>query len=111
MYCLADQSFLWPEFMDIQHWREQIDAIDDELVKLINQRAVFVAEIARLKQMAQLPVHIPEREAQIHARIRTTNPGPLRADALQRIFECIICESRQLEHQILEEADSSTPHR
>ena len=101
--------------MDLQHWRDQIDEADEELVRLLNRRAAYVQEIAKLKQTAGLPIHLPEREAEVLARIQALNSGPLGADALRRLFQCIIEESRRLEHLTLsgqtkddEYAESST---
>ena len=50
--------------MDLNFLRQKIDGIDDELVKLFQQRMDVSAEIARYKQQHQLPVFDPEREKQ-----------------------------------------------
>ena len=48
--------------MDLSHLRTQIDAIDDELVKLFCQRMDVSAKIAKYKKENKLPIHVPSRE-------------------------------------------------
>lgn len=84
----------------IDELRERIDVIDEQLVALLNARAACAIEIGRLKRQQGLPVYQPEREAAVvrHVRAITTDlGGPLTAEAIGRLFERIIDESRQLE--------------
>ena len=81
----------------IDAWRRRIDAIDTQLMGLLNSRGVCAVEIGRLKRRLGLPVYSPEREAEILDRVMRENPGPLEAGALRRVFERIIDESRRLE--------------
>ena len=50
--------------MDLQDLRGKIDKIDDELVRLFEQRMDVSAEIAGYKQQNNIPVHDPARERQ-----------------------------------------------
>jgi len=52
----------------------------------------------RLKQ----PIDVPEREAQIVARMTELNEGPLDGDAIRRLFEAVIAESRVAERAMVE---------
>ncbi len=83
--------------MDIDDWRAKIDEIDLAVLKLLNKRAEYSVEIGDIKYDRDLPVYSPEREAWIVERAARENPGPLTADAVRRIFERIIDESRKLE--------------
>lgn len=94
--------------MNLQYWREKIDEVDDALVMLLNRRALYVQEIAKFKQHTGLPIHLPEREAEVLSRVCSLNPGPLDSDALERLFACIIAESRRLEHQIVKPSETGT---
>ena len=49
--------------------RTQIDATDDELLRLLNRRAAFVATVADLKSALQVPFYVPSRERQIADRL------------------------------------------
>lgn len=82
---------------EIGAWRQRIDTIDEQLVRLLNSRSACAVEIGRLKRRLGLPVYSPEREAWILERVMRDNPGPLEPTAVRRVFERIIDESRRLE--------------
>lgn len=88
--------------MSIEHWRGEIDRVDEELLQLFNRRARYAIEIGLLKRRAGLPIEVPEREAAVIARMIEENEGPLHGDAIQRLFEAVINESRQSERAMLE---------
>ena len=92
--------------MDINDWRKRIDELDAKLVELLNERSRCVAEIGRLKRKTNQPVYQPEREREILARVQALNPGPLRDEALKRLFERILDEARALEQETAGEKDS-----
>lgn len=81
----------------IDEWRRRIDAIDTQLMSLLNSRSACAVEIGRVKRQLGLPVYSPDREAWILDRVARENPGPLDATAVRRVFERIIDESRRLE--------------
>lgn len=81
----------------LARYRDQIDAIDRELLNLLNQRTRVVEEIGRVKQEVQMPVYEPKRERDVFRNVTENNGGPLSTDALQRIFERIIDEMRSLQ--------------
>ena len=87
---------------DIQRWREEIDLVDDQLLDLFNRRAHFAIEIGLLKRRLGLPIEVPEREAGVVARMEARNEGPLDSDAIRRLFEGVIAESRAAERAMLE---------
>jgi chorismate mutase len=88
---------------DIEGWRKRIDAIDEQLMRLLNSRSACAVEIGRIKRALGLPVYSPEREAWILERVARENPGPLDNTAIQSVFERIIDESRRLERMASEE--------
>ncbi len=81
----------------LARYRDQIDAIDRELLNLLNQRTRVVEEIGQVKQAVQMPVYEPKREQDVFRNVTENNSGPLSTDALQRIFERIIDEMRSLQ--------------
>ena len=81
----------------IEEWRRRIDAIDDQLVRLLNSRSACVVEIGRIKRALGLPLYSPEREGALLERVIRENTGPLDRGAVQRLFERIIDESRRRE--------------
>ena len=83
--------------MSIEDWRRKIDEIDQKLVDLLNERSKCAIEIGKIKRAQNLRVHDPDRERQILNRIKESNTGPLDSEGLQRLFERIIDECRQIE--------------
>ena len=87
----------------IEDWRRKIDAVDAQLLELVNRRVGFALEIGRLKRQAGLPVYNREREEQIHRNVSRNNGGPLSDEAIMRLFAQIIEETRRLEHEVCSE--------
>ena len=83
---------------DIDKLRAEIDAVDDELLELINRRARLAQRIGSLKSGA--PAYRPEREAQILGRLQKANPGPLPAERVASVFGEVISACRGLEEAI-----------
>ena len=83
----------------LQRLRAEIDRLDGELLRLLNQRAQLGADVCRLKRAAGLPICDPEREAEVIGRARQANRGPLDIRAIENIFRQIIEETRKLEEQ------------
>jgi len=81
----------------LDEFRVRIDDLDRKLVELLNERTRVVENIGRVKREAQLPIYEPKREEQVYANISRSNPGPLEAAAVRRIFERIIDEMRQIQ--------------
>jgi chorismate mutase len=81
----------------IERLRGNIDTVDEVLVKLLNQRALWALEIGRVKKRVGMAIYQPDREARVVAHVVRVNRGPLAADAVQRLFERVIDESRRLE--------------
>jgi len=77
--------------------RREIDAIDVQLLQLLNQRTRVVESIGQIKQAAHLPIYEPKREDDVFRNVTENNRGPLGSDALKRIFERIIDEMRSLQ--------------
>ena len=81
----------------IADWRRKIDALDLELVRVLNERARCAIEIGKIKRRHNLPIYDPKREEQIIRTVVGSNPGPLDAPGIRRLFERIIDESRRIE--------------
>ncbi len=83
----------------IEDWRAEIDIVDDELLRLLNRRAQMAIEVGALKRREASPLCDPGREHQILLRARQANSGPLDDQAIAKIFQCIINESRRVEER------------
>ncbi len=83
--------------MDISDWRKKIDELDQQLVRLINERAVCAVEIGKLKQGLAMPVYEPDRERIIFDHIAQMNHGPLSQIQLRQVYERLIDVMRQVQ--------------
>jgi len=84
---------------DIPKWRKKIDELDLELVKLLNQRSQCAIEIGKLKHKLDIEIYDPRREEEVIGRVWKEANGPLSKEAVKRLFERIIDESRRAERE------------
>ena len=88
--------------------RNDIDRVDEVLVRLLNERARCVCEIGMLKKAQGIEIYQPDREKDVLRHVRdVATEGPLGPDAIGRLFERIIDEARRLERRVVhgEEVD------
>jgi chorismate mutase/prephenate dehydratase len=78
--------------------RDRIDVIDEQLLKLVNERASHAREIGALK--GEGPIYRPEREAQVLRRLLEKNGGPLSDEAITAIFRSVMSNCRALEKEL-----------
>ena len=88
---MADDS------QELAKLREGIDALDGELLRLINERAKLARRIGEIKHGN---IYRPEREAQVLRRVAERNPGPLSAAAAQRIVREVMSACLALEQPL-----------
>ncbi len=89
---------------DLDEWRKRIDQIDQQLVRLLNERSSCAVEIGQIKKKMSLPAWSPEREVEILRNVVKANLGPLDNAAIRRLFERIIDEARSLERHAMDGA-------
>lgn len=99
------QTFIGEKTLD--DCRRQIDALDAELLCLLNQRAAIACEIASIKAASGLPAYDSNRERQVIARVIEKNTGPLDDQSITDIFEGIMRETRRLGTQRVQEQQSA----
>jgi len=83
---------------ELQRYRAQIDAIDDQLLGLVSERAKLARTIGSLKNGG--PIYRPEREAQVLRRLLEQNPGPLSDEAITAVFRTVMSNCRALEKEL-----------
>ena len=84
----------------LESFRQRIDELDEQIVRLLNERARCALQIGQTKKTMELPMYQPEREAEVLRRVRAASVaggGPLGPEAIARLFERIIDEARGLE--------------
>ncbi|HEX9182593.1 MAG TPA: prephenate dehydratase, partial [Burkholderiales bacterium] len=83
---------------DIDQLRKDIDALDSELLALLQKRARLAQRIGALKGGA--PAYRPERESEILRRVAAQAGAPLSAEAATRVFREVISACRGLEEEL-----------
>jgi chorismate mutase len=85
--------------MDIEDWRQKIDDLDRQLVRLINERAQCAQAIGRLKRDSGMPIYEPDRERTIFQSIARANAGPLSDVQLRQVYERLVDVMRQIQRE------------
>lgn len=80
--------------------REKIDAIDSEVLRLLNERATVAKEIGQIKNREGLPIYSPEREEQVLRSLAERSQGPLKPEAIRAIYREIMSAALALEKDI-----------
>ena len=85
---------------DLDDLRRALDALDEQLVALLNRRAEVSRQVGATKQGAEARVFVPEREAEVLSRVLRTNQGPLTEQHLRAIYREILSISRDLQRRL-----------
>ena len=86
--------------MQIEEKRNEIDAIDEAILDLLNRRAAIAQEISLVKLGAGLPIVDEQREAEILRRLAQANSGFIDDTAIARIYRIILDESRRVQTKV-----------
>jgi chorismate mutase/prephenate dehydratase len=86
----------------LQRIRERIDAIDEQIQDLLNQRAAAAQEVAKVKRASDPDAvfYRPEREAQVLRAVKERNQGPLGGEEMARLFREIMSACLALEQPL-----------
>jgi len=77
--------------------RAQIDAVDAQLLELLNRRADLVHGVGEVKRSAGQEIYVPEREEQVLRALEARSKGRLPASAIRAIYREIMSASFALE--------------
>ena len=86
--------------LSLEALREEIDKIDEVIVRLLDSRARCAYTVGRLKHELGKPIYEPAREAAVIAHVRKVNEslgGPLDGDVIARFYERIMDEMRRIQ--------------
>jgi chorismate mutase/prephenate dehydratase len=86
--------------MSLEEHRQRIDKLDQEIIRLINERTAIAVEIGKEKAASGKSVFDAKREAQIFAKVRSINKGPIGDDALRGIYREIISGNYALQQSV-----------
>jgi len=85
---------------DLSTLREKIDAIDTDLIRLLNERASVAMEIGAFKSREGLPIYSPEREERVIRSLVDRSSGPLTPEAIRAIYCEIMSAALALEKDV-----------
>ena len=86
--------------MSLEEHRKRIDSLDQEIIRLINERTSVAAEIGKEKAASGKSVFDAKREAQVFEKVVSLNEGPIGNDALKGIYREIISGNYALQQSI-----------
>jgi len=82
---------------DLDSLRTEIDALDREIVSLLNRRARLGLAAGKAKTASGRPIADAEREREVMIRVAMANGGPLPQDALLALYRQLIETIKRLE--------------
>ena len=82
--------------------RQRIDSIDDQIIKLLNERAAVVREVGVVKKRFHAPASAPGREEQVLRRVSAQALAPLTPEAVKNIYRSILAEMSAMESREME---------
>jgi len=85
---------------DLAGLRDKIDAIDTDLLRLLNERALLAKEIGAIKNLHSLPIYSPVREMKLLRSLVERSEGPLTREAIHAIYREIMSASIALEKDV-----------
>jgi len=80
--------------------RQKIEAVDGQILRLLNERAEIVLEVDKVKSEIKMESYDPQREDEILKRLILKNSGPFPREAISPVFGEIISACRSLEVQL-----------
>src|SRR6476661_9365158 len=89
--------------MSLEAARTKIDAIDNQLISLLNQRAELVHEVGQIKKKDGLEIYVPGREEKLLRKLTEINAaqnGKLTEKAIRSIFREIMSAALALENSL-----------
>ena len=80
--------------------RVQIDALDKELLTLLNRRALVAEQVGEVKKREGTPFFRPDRVAQVIEKIQQANMGPLKNEHVAAVWREIMSACLALESPV-----------
>jgi chorismate mutase len=84
---------------ELDEWRKKIDALDQQLSSLLCERLHCAQNISSLKSRIGEQVLQPEREKEVLNNVLIYADSPLKSSTLEKIYRCIIEETRLFQHE------------
>ena len=86
--------------LNLSDLRVQIDAIDQQLLALLNSRAQVAEKVGEVKKREGSPFFRPDRVAKVIEQIQHANSGPLKSDHIAAVWREIMSACLSLESPV-----------
>lgn len=84
----------------MKDFRQQIDKIDEQIVKLLGKRMILVKEIAKFKKAEGLPIKDSGREDELRRRLKIlAKKHGLDPEFVNYLYNHVFIESRQIQSE------------
>jgi len=80
--------------------RARIDELDQQIIRLLNERAKVVVEVGQVKRASNSPIYVPDRERRVLEQVRSYNQGPLPNKCIDAIYRELMSGSFALERPL-----------
>ena len=80
--------------------RKKIDVVDKKILNLLNARADYALDIAKIKESYGGEYYLPHREKKVITNINTMNKGPLSRENVEAIYQEILNSCRSLQRRL-----------
>lgn len=95
---------LAPDPADLAGARQQIDALDRQLLRLLERRMQLARQVAQLKAREGLGIHQPQREAALLEHLVAQASGAISPAAVREIWQVILRCSRDIQAEVAAES-------
>ncbi|HTU77380.1 MAG TPA: chorismate mutase [Solirubrobacteraceae bacterium] len=86
----------------LEPFRERLDAVDEQIARLLGERFQICREVAHHKREHGIPMMQPERVAQVRERyLQRGAAASLPADFTAQLFEVLIAATCKLEDELM----------
>ena len=86
--------------MNLDNLRNEIDSLDSEIVRLLNERINVVLQIGEAKKKDGAEIYVPSREREVFDKIQKLNAGPLPEESAHAIYREIMSAALALEAEM-----------
>lgn len=93
---------------ELEWWRKQVDCIDAQLALLLGKRTRCAQEIIRIKQQTGQQIFQRDRENEVIRHVLSQPHEPLPSHSLERIYKCIMEETRNFQHNLSSEGNAAS---
>lgn len=84
--------------MTLEELRNEIDTLDEQILQLLNRRALCAIEVGKIKREKNEEIHVPEREQEIIERLCNLNEGgALSNEVVKHLFQEIFKPMKALQ--------------